>query len=588
LLQELRDHHHRLQALWELSLGADTSSDAQLRALLGEAASALQCEYVELYSANERTFVSVGSPEIEQVVEMAGSEVEYALGPLAERVDKPTVIEDIDESGAWGSHPLVASIPLRSVLIAPLMVYDKSYTLICAWKTRREVGVSDEESRYIKFLARVVARLLEKAQQEREISSRIITDPLTGLHNRAATLEQIAVAVSSAERNNTEIALFYVDLDGFKEVNDTYGHAFGDIALAQTAQRMRGVLRKHEMAGRIGGDEFALLITSFNGENQLVQIVRRVLSALREPIVHEGAKTSVRASVGIAIYPRDGTTADELLAHADAAMYQAKRQGTEGYAFYGTSLEKNGNVQHLFAAQLANTAMEREFFLCYQPIVDARTGRTIGAEALIRWLHPGMGLLSPHAFLDASRDQRVLGRIEEFVIGSALEKQAKLRRLRAPIAIHVNVSEPNEELLAISHDSRGDIHIEISEPAVAADEKAYTHFIEACRARGFRVGLSQFGCGGLSLQVLARLPLDFVKVGRGIIPDALQGQNIFSSIAVIETANRLGWSVIAENVEEAWQQEWLVSHGASALQGYFICSPLTESDFDNWLQFHRA
>jgi len=569
-------------------LGADASSDAQLRALLSEAASALQCEYVELYSADERSHVSVGSPDVDHVVAMAAGDVEYALGPIAEHFDKPVVIDDTVENSVWAAHPLVAAIPLRSILITPLAVYDKVHTLICAWKARREVGVSDEESRYVKFLARVVARLLEKVQQEREISSRIITDPLTGLHNRAATLEQIAVAVSSAERNNGEIALFYVDLDGFKEVNDTYGHAFGDIALAQTAQRMRGVLRKHEMAGRIGGDEFALLITSFAGEQQLVQIVRRVLSALREPILHEGSKASVRASVGIAIYPRDGKNAEELLAHADSAMYQAKRQGAEGYAFYGTVPEKNGHVQHLFAAQLANTPIAREFFLCYQPIVDARTERPIGAEALIRWLHPGMGLLSPHAFLDASRDQRVLSRIEEFVVTTALEKHTKLRRLRQPIAIHVNISEPNEDLLAISHDARGDIHIEIAEQSVAADEKTYTHFIEACRARGFRVGLSHFGCGGLSLQTLARLPLDFVKVGRGIIPDALQGQNIFSSIAVIETANRLGWSVIAENVEEAWQQEWLVSHGVSALQGYHICSPLTESDFDNWLQFHRS
>ncbi len=408
------------------------------------------------------------------------------------------------------------------------------------------------------------------------------------MHNRAATLEQIAVAVSSAERNNGEIALFYVDLDGFKEVNDTYGHAFGDVALAQTAQRMRSVLRKHEMAGRIGGDEFALLVTSFSGESQLVQIVRRVLAALREPILHEGVKAAVRASVGIAIYPRDGVNAEELLGHADAAMYQAKRHAGEGFVFYGAGGEKNGHVQHLFAAQLANTDMEREFFLCYQPIIDARTGRAIGAEALIRWLHPGMGMLSPHAFLDASRDQRVLNRIEEWVFSTAIEKHSKLRRLRQPLAIHVNVSEPNEELLAISHEGRGDIMVEIPEQAVANDEKEYTHFIEACRARGFRVGLSRFGCGGLSLQVLARLPLDFVKVGRGIIPDALQGQNIFSSIAVIETANRLGWSVIAENVEEAWQQEWLISHGVSALQGYHICSPLTESDFDNWLQFHRT
>ena len=585
-MQELRDHHHRLQALWELSLGADTSFETQLRALLGEACAALQCDYVELYATEERSAVNLGSPEIEHVITLAAGAPEYTLGPNVRDLDKPQMVDDTEQEASWAAHPLVAAGPLRSILILPFTADDKTHLLICGWKIRREVGLSDEETRYVKFLARVVSRLLENVRKQREISNRISIDPLTGLHNRAATLEQIGVAVSAAERAGTEIAIFYVDLDGFKEVNDTYGHAFGDVALAQTAQRMRGVLRKHEMAGRIGGDEFLLLVTSFAGETQLVQIVRRVLSALREPITHKGTKTTIRASVGIAIYPRDGKTAEDLLAHADDAMYQAKRHAVEGYTFYGASQEKGGQVQHLFAAHLANTSMEREFFLCYQPIIDARTGRTTAAEALIRWLHPGMGLLSPHAFLSASRDQRVLSRIEEWVITTALEKQSKLRRARGRMAIHVNICEPNEDLLAISHESKSDIHIEISEQSVAADEKEWVRFIEACRARGFRVGLSSFGRGGLSLSVLAKLPLDFVKVGRGVIPDALQGQNIFSSIAVIETANRLGWSVIAENVEEAWQREWLIAHGVSALQGYQICSPLTESDFDNWLQFH--
>ena len=436
--------------------------------------------------------MTVASSDVERVLEIAGGSPDYALGPRADH-DSIIVVEDTNKYPEWVSHPLVAAVPLRSLLIVPFDVIGKPHSLLCAWKKTREVGISDEESRYVKFLARVVTRMLENVEKQREISSRIITDPLTGLHNRAATLEQIGVAVSAAERGNSEIALFYVDLDGFKEVNDTYGHAFGDVALAETAQRMRGVLRKHEMAGRIGGDEFLLLVTSFAGEAQLVQIVRRVLSALREPITHKGTKTTIRASVGIAIYPRDGKTAEELLAHADDAMYRAKRQGAEGYAFYGAAQEKTGQVQHLFTAQLAATAMEREFFLCYQPIIDARTGRTTGAEALIRWLHPGMGMLSPLSFLDASRDQRVLSRIEEWVISTALEKHTKLRRARQRMAIHVNISEPNEDLLAITHESKSDIHIEVSEQAVAKDEKEYVRFIEACRARGFRVGLSRFG-----------------------------------------------------------------------------------------------
>lgn len=573
----LRTHQHRLQAVWDLSLGDHFSSDNQLHALLSDATTALGAEYAELYSVDEQTYLAAGSSETTAVLDLANYAPEYALGAMTAEIVQPLLVGDTDQDAIWGAHPLITAIPLRSVLVMPLQHSGKRHMLLVAWKDGRTSELSDEENGYLKFFQRIIGRLLENLEREREITSRIVTDHLTGLYNRAAMMEQIAIAVSSAERSGEPAAVFYVDLDGFKELNDTYGHALGDAALQQASARMRAVLRKHEFAGRVGGDEFALLVTQFSDEEQLGQIAKRILAALRDPVIAGSAKAKVTASIGIAIYPQHGTTPEQLIEHADRAMYQAKRRAGDGFAIYGAREEPaaTGTVHQILSAQLASAVMEREFFLCYQPIVYARTGRPLAAEALLRWLHPGMGMLSPLKFLDESRDAKVLNKIEAWVLGSALEKQLRLRAVGRRLTMHINVSEPNPDLLDLNHESLPDLRLEISENAIAADEKPFVRFINAARDRGLRVGVSNFGSGRLSLGVMADLPLEFVKV----TPDV--------RMPVVETAHHFGWMVIAENVEDMRQRETLITLGVDALQGYYVCSPLAESDFDNWLEYQR-
>lgn len=571
----LRSHQHRLQAVWDLSLGDHFSSDNQLHALLSDATAALQAEYAELYSVDDQTYLSAGSSDATAVLDLANYAPEYSLGATTTEVVDPLLIGDTDQDAIWGAHPLVTAIPLRSVIVMPLQHSGKRHMLLVAWKTRRTSELSEEETGYLKFFQRIITRLLENLDREREITSRIVTDHLTGLYNRAAMMEQIAIAVSSASRTNESLAVFYVDLDGFKELNDTYGHALGDAALQQASARMRAVLRKHESAGRVGGDEFALLVTQFADEEQLTQIAKRILAALRDPVVTGGAKAKVTASIGIAVYPKHGTTPEQLMEHADRAMYQAKRRAGDGFAIFGAVEETAGTVHHLLSAQLANAVMEREFFLCYQPIVYARTGKPLAAEALLRWLHPAMGMLSPLKFLDESRDAQVLNKIESWVLASGLEKQTRLRAVGRRLTMHINVSEPNPDLLDLTHESLPDLRLEISENAIAADEKPFVRFINAARDRGLRVGVSNFGSGRLSLGVMAELPLEFVKV----TPDV--------RLPVVETAHHFGWMVIAENVEDMRQRETLITLGVDALQGYYVCSPLAESDFDNWLEYQQ-
>lgn len=559
--------------MWDLSLGDHFSSDNQLHALLGDATAALQAEYAELYSVDERTYLCAGSSEATAVLDLANYAPEYALGAITAELREPLLVADTDDDAIWGAHPLVTAIPLRSILVMPVQHSGTRHMLLVAWKERRAAHLTDEETGYVKFFQRIITRLLENLEREREITSRILTDHLTGLYNRAAMMEQISMAVSSAARTGDSLAVMYIDLDGFKELNDTYGHALGDTALQQAAARMRSVLRKHEAAGRVGGDEFALLVTSFSNEDQLAEIGKRILAALRDPVGSAQTKARITASIGIAIYPQHGHTPDELMERADRAMYQAKRRAGDGFAIYGEPDESTQSVRHLISAQLASAVMEREFFLCYQPMVYARTGRPLAAEALLRWLHPSMGMLAPHRFINESRDADVLNRIESWVLASALEKQSRLRAVGRRLTMHINVSEANLDLIDLTHESLPDVRLEISEDAIASNEKRFVRFINAARDRGLRVGVSNFGAGRLSLAVLASLPLEFVKV----TPDV--------SAPVVETAHRFGWMVIAENVEEMRQRESLITLGVDALQGYFVCSPLAESDFDNWLEY---
>ncbi len=494
---------------------------------------------------------------------------------------------------------VLRSLGWSTIFIRAFQTGDSRSMLAFAWKNPRQTFVTDVELQYVDFLAHVISRLIELAEKQRQLTDKMLIDPLTGLHNRAATLDHIALMLSSANRTGGRLAVLYVDLDGFKGINDSYGHAFGDRAITQAASRMRSALRRHEIAGRIGGDEFAVLVT-FNENSELGAIAQRLLEAITVPMAHDGIEVRITASVGIAIFPDDGTSAEELLAHADAAMYIAKRRKGGGFAFY----DGKGDLPtpHVRAPQellpqvepphapprALEPQSERPFILCFQPIVDSRTARILAAEALLRWLDPAHGVVLP---VPSPRDggRSGLPGSVDYAVMEALLTSDKYRETARTIPIHVNVSEANEDLLAAYSSTQAHIAVEIPETLVAEDPDRYAKFIAQIRERGFSVGLTNFGYAGLALRYLADLPLDFVKIGPKMIPSKTFGSGSAAAArAAIKQAHHFGWSVIAENVEDESQREWLVGAGVDALQGYFICSPLTQRDFANWLHYRAA
>jgi diguanylate cyclase (GGDEF)-like protein len=496
------------------------------------------------------------------------------IGVHGIRREKPYMVFDVLQDPS-GNDSAVRALGLRSMLFWPFTWDGSRCVLTIAWKTPRDEFVSEDEIRYLDLLASLASRLLEVMERERRIAARADTDLLTGIPNRAALLEHLNREISAAGRNGSPLAVLYIDLNDFKKVNDQYGHAAGDAALRVIAARIQSVLRKHEMCARVGGDEFCVVVSAFKEEDELAVISRRILDALREPLVHDGITLTAAASVGIAVHPRDGTTIEDLLAHADRAMYRAKRERGGAYAFHAsaaTAVERPVSVEH--------AAFLSQFMMCYQPIISARSGRPIAAEVLPRWLQPE-GMRTPQAFLQAARDQSVLPQLEAMIARVVADKAAENRTI-ADIAYHINISEPGELLVDALPNYAPSFAVEVTEQQVAAEPFRYIAFAEVCRSRGQRFGISSFGADQLSLRTLTELRPDFVKVRVGRNEADREALSM-----LIEQAHRLSCYVIGEAIETAAERQWFVANGVDALQGFEICSPLAEQDFFAWLRRYR-
>ncbi len=473
----------------------------------------------------------------------------------------------------------VRALGLQSLLFWPFIAEGKRCVLCFGWKRLLDEFISEEEIEYIDVLVTLVARLLKALDFERGIAERADTDSLTGIPNRNAVLQHLGTVIAASQRSGANAAVLYIDLNHFKRINDEHGHAVGDAALRGVATRLKSVLRKHEVIGRLGGDEFCLVVSSFREEDELQIVARRVLDTLTEPTdVGNGLTLATSGSVGIAIYPRDGTTAAELLSRADQAMYRAKLEHSPAFAFYGepavTAFEQPLRID------LAN--FPKHFVLCYQPIVSARSGRPVAAEVLPRWLQPD-GMRLPGKFLQAAEEQGLLAKLDALILQSSMQRVAQHHA--GHCTLHVNISEPDPALIDSLPTLAGPVGLELSEQQIAGNTDRYLDFAAACRSRGYRVGISRFGWGQLPLRALAQMRPDFVKISMADVRESMSrpGERDYLR-TMIDQAHRMSALVIAEAVETQSEHEWLVASGVDALQGYEISSPLAEEDFFLWLR----
>jgi diguanylate cyclase (GGDEF)-like protein len=420
-------------------------------------------------------------------------------------------------------------------------------------------------------------------------------DPLTDLPSRTATLAHLDNVLAAAQRGGGRVGVLFIDLDGFKAINDTFGHAVGDQTLIEAARRMKESVRRNDFVGRLGGDEFVAILTVVDDELEMVEAAQRFLERVLIEVQEGGYTSLVRASIGIAVSPDDGLTPEQLLQHADEALYAAKESGGNSVRWYRDGVSQEVRARREFRERLRDATFERDFMLCYQPIVSTATMRVVGAEALVRWRHPSRGWLTPRTFLDF-KGGAVASSALDIKVVRAVADTLRSTHERIDVRVHVNISNANsavwselEATIRDVDDAANRLALEVREPAMLADSEAGGSFLRHARRIGVPIGLDGFGAAPTSLAAMASLPLDFIKIDRRVTnPEAGDGQWKRVARAAIGVAQTLQIRTIADGVEDREQAKWLVTNGVEQLQGYLIAQPMTAPDFADWLRASKT
>jgi diguanylate cyclase (GGDEF)-like protein/PAS domain S-box-containing protein len=457
---------------------------------------------------------------------------------------------------------------------------------------RKETSVSEKPN----FIA-LSRNITERKDAEQKILRLAMFDHLTGLPNRQSFLDRVEREIQHARRLGTSFGVLFMDLDGFKNINDTMGHSAGDLALQWAADRLREgvrqsdhVSRSNEPGGdiaiaRLGGDEFTAIIVNIKRAEDTMVVARRILEMMRQPFSLLGREMSLSTSIGIAIYPDDGEDAASLLTHADTAMYSAKEAGRDNYQFYNTALTEQVVQRMALETALRSAVDLHEFSLVYQPQIDVASGRVDSVEALLRWNRPGYGVIAPMEFIAVAEQCGLIAAIGRWVLQNACSQAASWQQDGRPLRLAVNLSplqfkDPNLVQTVLDTLVQTGLHaecleLELTEGTVMADTAATMATLEAFCSSGVNIALDDFGTGYSSLSYLKRMPLDRVKIDQSFVsalPTDLESTAIIKAILVM--ANSLGLKVTAEGVETAAQAAVLKSLGCHSLQGYFFGKPV--------------
>ncbi|WP_114571966.1 putative bifunctional diguanylate cyclase/phosphodiesterase [Exiguobacterium flavidum] len=420
-------------------------------------------------------------------------------------------------------------------------------------------------------------------------------DVLSDLPNRRFFLERLTEEMGEARRRQGLVAILFVDLDRFKNINDTLGHEFGDEVLRHVSKQMVQSLRKEDTISRQGGDEFAVLLGGLSSEEEILSLIARLQGVVAEPFTLREHEIHLSMSIGVALYPQDGESTEALMKHADMAMYKAKESGGNSHAFFSHDLNESYSRRMKLENGLRKAITNGEFVLHYQPQVDILTGEIVGLEALIRW-ETAEGMVSPAEFIPLAEETRLIIPIGEFVLRSAcMEGKRWHTNGHDHLKIAVNLSPlqfMHTELLqtiAIILDETGfdpaSLEIEITEGVAVLDAEASIEKMEALRALGIHIALDDFGTGYSSLHHLKHFPINHLKIAQPFVRDltmSLKDRSIVQTI--IHLGHGLGLSVIAEGVETLEQREILRALGCDEIQGYFYSRPLPVAQFDRMLE----
>jgi diguanylate cyclase (GGDEF)-like protein/PAS domain S-box-containing protein len=447
----------------------------------------------------------------------------------------------------------------------------------------REAG--DRIANYMAILSDITDRKLVE-EHTRHLAEH---DFLTDLPNRVLFLDRLQQALAAARRQQTKVALMFLDLDRFKTINDRYGHQAGDAVLKEVAARVTRCVRGVDTVSRQGGDEFVVILADIRGADQAAHVAGSVMHAVAQPLAIGDHEAALSVSIGISIYPGDGEDADTLLHHADVAMYHAKQQGRNAFQFFSPEMNAHVVERVQLENQLRQALANHEFVLEYQPEIDIASGRTVGVEALLRWRHPQRGLLQPDQFIAIAESTGLIVPIGEWVLRQACLRARAWRDQGFPVVVAVNLSQVQfihhhllryvDDALAASGLDPRFLDLEITEAMIMHGDSSTMATVSALHGRGVQLTVDDFGTGCSSLSTMRRYQLSKLKIDRSFVDDITRDPAEAAIIpAIIAVARSLKLRVIAEGVETREQLRFLQLHGCDEYQGYYACMASSDPD----------
>ncbi len=464
---------------------------------------------------------------------------------------------------------------------------------------------------YLDFLLQTVmgvgmiACLLEDEREAAELATVEIEhlayhDALTGLPNRPLFIDRLIVGLAQAARNERHLAVFFLDLDRFKDINDSLGHSTGDQLLKEAADRIRHCVREGDTVARFGGDEFTLLVPNIDNVDDAAKIAQKIIETLKIPFFINDRELFVTTSVGVSIYPNDGADPETLVRNADTAMYRAKDQGRDNYQLYAPAMNARALERLALETMLRKALSQKELVLYYQPLVNVATRSIDGLEALIRWRHPELGLLSPANFISVAEMSGLIIPIGEWVLRTACKQvRAWHRRLDHPITIAVNLSARQFQAPDLVGQVRRALdesglppeclELEITESSAMQNSDNTIYTLRELKGLGVRIAMDDFGTGYSSLNYLKRFPIDTLKLDQMFVREVLTEQSDAAIVsAVIAMSHSLDLVVVAEGVETEAQFEFLRSQGCDRIQGFLYSAPLAAEQLEKYLLGKRT
>ena len=513
---------------------------------------------------------------------------------------EPVLVTDIQNDPLWADYKVLAQqLAFQACWSVPIRNAAGRVAATFALYFREPRGPDPLHTHLVTAGIHLCLLALEREEARQSIQRLAFYDALTGLPNRNFLLAQAERTLLEAAEEQTELAVLFVDLDRFKQINDALGHASGDELLQVMAQRLRSVLRESDIVGRLSGDEFVLVLPRMDA-NQVTFFLERLMMTLSVPATVAGTSVVLSASIGISLFPRDGQDMESLLHCADIAMYQAKRVERGSFSFFLEEMNKTAQERLMLETDLREALAGDGLHLVYQPQIDLRSGRVVGAEALARWTHPTLGPIGPDRFIPLAEECGLINILSQWVLQQACEQMAQWRRQGlgipslsinlSPINFHNrNLAELIDRQLRYCGLQPGDLRVEVTEGVLLSNSAGTEQTLRDLHALGVHLAIDDFGTGYSSLGYLRRLPISELKLDKSFVDDLERDASCRAlSESVIGIGRGLGLHVVAEGIEQVAQRDILMAQGYEVGQGYFFSIPLPSEAFAQWVMASEA